>query len=360
LDLLETMRAHSLEQVVAVNDPATGLSGYIVIHDTTRGPAIGGCRLWSYPSEAAALEDAVRLAIAMTRKCALAGLNVGGGKGVFLDHPGIRDRAAMMRALGRYVESLSGRFYTSGDLGLHVADLRHMRETSRFVAVPDERNLDLGGAVASGVVGGMRATLTACGLGRSLQGRRVAVQGLGAMGGRVAALLAREGAEIVASETDAARAEVVAGQVPLTLVAPEAIYDQAVDLFCPCATSGILTVQTTERLAAARVKGVVGAANNQLATPDVDALLLQCGIRYAPDYAVNSGAIVLAARESLERRFDTREAIAALPDRVEETVSRIFEASDARKQPPGAVADRLADDALVRPRSTERQFWPIR
>jgi len=360
LNLLDTLRAHEIEQIVAVNDPATGLSGFIVIHDTTRGPAIGGCRLWTYPDEAAALEDAVRLSIAMTRKCALAGLNAGGGKGVFLDHPGIRDRAAMMRALGRYVESLSGRFYTSGDLGLHAQDIRHMRETSRFVAVPDERTLDLAGGVASGVLGGMRATLAACGLGRSLSGRRVAVQGLGAMGQRVAALLVREGATVVAADIDAALAARIAAEVSLTLVEPDAIYDQSADIFCPCATSGILNAETVPRL---RVAGVVGAANNQLAGPDgaaIDALLLARGIRYAPDYAVNSGAITLAAREFLERRFDTREAIVALPDRVEETVARIFEVSDARNAPPGVVADRLADDALVRPRTTERQWWPIR
>lgn len=354
------MRTYELEQVVAVNDPATGLSGFIVIHDTTRGPAIGGCRLWTYPNGEAALDDAIRLAVAMTRKCALAGLNAGGGKGVFLDHPGIHDRPAMMQALGRYVESLNGRFYTSGDLGLHTADVRHMRETSRFVAVPDERNLDLAGAVASGVLGAMRATLAACGLGRSLSGRRVAVQGLGAMGTAVATLLAREGAVLFASETDAARVELVSSRVSMTHVDAEAIFDQRVDLFCPCATGGILTADTAGRLAAAGIKGVVGAANNQLASPAVDALLSTLGVRYAPDYAVNSGAIVLAARESLERRFDTREAIAGLPDRVEETVGRIFEASDARQEPPGAVADRLADDALVRPRTTERQWWPIR
>lgn len=351
------MRAHELEQIVAVNDPATGLSGFIVIHDTTRGPAIGGCRFWTYPDEAAALEDAVRLSIAMTRKCALAGLNAGGGKGVFLDHPGVRDRAAMMRALGRYVESLNGRFYTSGDLGLHAQDIRHMRETSRFVAVPDERNLDLAGGVASGVLGGMRATLAACGLGRSLAGRRVAVQGLGAMGRRVAALLVREGATVVAAEIDPRVAASVQAEVPLTLVEADAIYDQPAEIFCPCATSGVLNPSTVPRL---RVAGVVGAANNQLSGPEVDTLLQTRGIRYAPDYAVNSGAITLAAREFLERRFDTREAIGALPDRVEETVARIFEVSDARAAPPGAVADRLADDALVRPRSTERQWWPIR
>ncbi len=357
MDILEALRNHELEQVVAVNDPATGLSGFIAIHDTTRGPAIGGCRLWTYPNADAALEDAIRLAVAMTRKCALAGLNAGGGKGVFIDHPGITDRAAMMRALGRYVESLGGRFYTSGDLGVHPADIRQMRETSRFVAVPDEKQLDLAGGVAQGVIGGMRATLVAAGLGRSLKDRKIVVQGLGAMGSRLATLLRQEGAEVVASEIDTPRAEAIAKREGLRPIAPDAVYDEPADLFCPCATSGILTVENVGRL---KVRGVVGAANNQLATPEVDRLLMERGIRYAPDYAVNSGAIILAAREFLERRFDTREAIAGLPDRVEETVGRIFDTAVARGLPPGLVADRLADDALLRPRTTERQWWPVR
>jgi hypothetical protein len=143
IDVLALMRDQELEQIVALNDPATGLSGFVVIHDTTRGPAIGGCRLWSYPTAEAALEDAIRLAVAMTRKCALAGLNAGGGKGVLIDHAGIKDRAGMLRAMGRYVESFGGRFYTSGDLGLSGADIARMRETSRYVAVPDDRKLDL-------------------------------------------------------------------------------------------------------------------------------------------------------------------------------------------------------------------------
>ena len=356
LDVLALMRDQELEQIVALNDPATGLSGFVVIHDTTRGPAIGGCRLWSYPTADAALEDAIRLAVAMTRKCALAGLNAGGGKGVLIDHAGIKDRAGMLRAMGRYVESFGGRFYTSGDLGLSGADIARMRETSRYVAVPDDRKLDLAGATAWGVLGGMRATLAAAGLGRSLQGRRVVVQGLGAMGARVAALLVKEGATVIAADSDAAVAERVASSTGARLVAPEDVWDQAADLFCPCATSGVLTSETAARL---RVRGIVGAANNQLDAPEVDAELMRRGVLYAPDYAVNSGAITLTAREFLERRSDLRD-IAALGERVEETVTRIFETSARTGNPPQQVADRLADDALVRPRSTERQFWPLR
>jgi len=356
LDVLALMRDQELEQIVALNDPATGLSGFVVIHDTTRGPAIGGCRLWSYPTADAALDDAIRLAVAMTRKCALAGLNAGGGKGVLIDHAGIKDRDGMLRAMGRYVESFGGRFYTSGDLGLSGADIARMRETSRFVAVPDDRKLDLAGATAWGVLGGMRATLAAAGLGRALRGRRVVVQGLGAMGARVAALLVREGATVIAADTDAAVAERVASTTGARLVAPDDVWDEPADLFCPCATSGVLTSDTVERL---RVRGVVGAANNQLAAREVDLALMRRGVLYAPDYAVNSGAITLTAREFLERRSDLRD-IAALGERVEETVARIFEASSRTGRPPQQVADRLADDALVRPRSTERQFWPLR
>ncbi len=354
--ILERMRRQELEQIIAVDDAATGLTGFIVIHDTTRGPAIGGCRFWTYENEESALDDAIKLAVAMTRKCALAGLNAGGGKAVFLDNPRVGDRAALMRAVGRYVESLSGRFYTSGDLGTHALDIRHMRETSRYVAVPDEKRLDLAGAVANGLLGGARATLAAAGLGRSLSGRTVLVQGLGAMGERVAALFAAEGARVLASEIDTRRGAEIAAKYGLELVDPEGIYDFEADLFCPCATGGTLTRETVPRL---RVSGVVGASNNQLESPEIDGLLLARGIRYAPDYAVNCGAIVLATREAIERRFDTDDAIEQLAERIEGTVQRIFEVSDQSGAPPGAVADRLADDALLRPRSTERQWWPV-
>lgn len=356
MDVLQVMKDRGLEEVVAVSDPATGLLGFIVIHDTTRGPAIGGCRLLPYPDAAAALADGAALAVAMTRKCALAGLNAGGGKGVFIDHPGVRDRAAMLRALGRYVESLGGRFYTSGDLGVGPADIAHMRQTSRFVAMPDEATLDLAGAVADGVLAAMRATLAAAGLGDGLEGRRVIVQGLGTMGSRVARRLAAEGARVVATDRSRERCTEAKREYDVEIVDPDAVYDLEADVFCPCATSGILTRETAARLC---VKAVVGAANNQLGDPDADRILFVRGIRYAPDYAVNAGAVVLAAKAYLEHIADVRETIVRAAEQIAETVTRIFEESDATGEPPGAVADRLADEALVRPRDTEKQWWPV-
>jgi glutamate dehydrogenase/leucine dehydrogenase len=357
VDVLEVMRARGLEEVVAVNDPATGLSGFIVIHDTTRGPAIGGCRFLPYRDAREALADGAALAVAMTRKCALAGLNAGGGKGVFIENPDVRDRGEAMRALGRFVESLGGRFYTGGDLGVGPAEVAHMRQTTRFVAVPDERTLDLSGAVADGVLAAMRATLAASGLGEELRGRTVVVQGLGVMGSRVAKRLAVEGARVVAADLDAHKAEKAGRELGARVVPAADVYDQEADVFCPCATSGVLTGETADRL---RVKAVVGAANNQIGDSEADRRLLERGIRYAPDYAVNAGAMILAAKAYLEHIADVRETIGHAAGQIAETVTRIFEVSDDRGEPPGAVADRLADEALLRPRDTSKQWWPIR
>ncbi len=357
MDLLQVMMERGLEEVVAVSDPASGLIGFIVIHDTTRGPAIGGCRFLPYADAATALADGAALAVAMTRKCALAGLNAGGGKGVFIDHPGVKDRGAMVRAVGSYVESLGGRFYTSGDLGLGPGDIALMRQTTRYVAVPDERTLDLAGGVADGVLAAMRATLAAAGLGEELSGRTVAVQGLGTMGSRVARRLAHEGARVVASDLDRGRAEWAASELGATIVDPAEIYDAPADVFCPCATSGVLDAVNVGRL---RVKAVVGAANNQLGDATADRYLLERGIRYAPDYAVNAGAMILAAKTYLEHVADVRETILVAAEQIAETVTRIFEESDATGEPPGAVADRLADEALLRPRDATKQWWPIR
>jgi leucine dehydrogenase len=352
--VLDAMQRGEMEQVVALNDPATGLLGYIVIHDTTRGPGLGGCRLWRYENAAEALADGVALARAMTRKCALAGLAAGGAKGVFIDHAGIIDRPEMLRALGRYVDSLGGRFYTSGDLGIGPADIAHIRETSRYVAVPDDK-LDLSGAVAEGVLAAIRTSLIAAGLPPELEGKRAAVQGLGAMGCRVAAMLVKRGARVVATDIDPERRAAVAEELGLETCDSDAIYDADVDIFSPCAVSGVLNVQTIPRLSA---KVVVGAANNQLGDDQADALMVERGIRYAPDYAVNSGAVILSAL-ALRLRGSGPGNIAEVTARITETVTRIFHQADARDLPPGAVADQLADEALVRPKTTERQWWPI-
>ncbi|MCB9545976.1 MAG: Glu/Leu/Phe/Val dehydrogenase [Myxococcales bacterium] len=351
-DLLAAMQHAEVEQIVAINDPHSGLLGFIVIHDTGRGPGIGGCRLAPYADQAAALADGIALAQAMTRKCALAGLNAGGAKGVFLQRPGA-DRRAMMRVLGRYVESLGGRFYTSGDLGIGPDDLAIVRETTRYVAVPDDDTLDLAGATATGVLAGMKCGLAAAGLSTDFKGLRVAVQGLGAMGSRVAARLVAAGARVVACDLDAAVQGARQAELDVRIVAPEAIYDEEVTVFCPCAVSGVLTEATVGRL---KAQVVAGAANNQLGDAGADAAMRARGILYAPDYAVNAGAMILATRylEGLPA------GSADVSERIGRTVRRIFDEAEASGDPTGVVADRLTEKALVRPRSAEKQWWPVR
>lgn len=353
MDLLAAMQRAEVEQIVAVNDPHSGLLGFIVIHDTGRGPGIGGCRLAPYESSEAALADGIALAQAMTRKCALAGLNAGGAKGVFIQHAGIGSRRAMMRALGHYVESLGGRFYTSGDLGIGPEDLAVVRETSRYVAVPDDA-LDLAGATAAGVLAGMKVALEFAGLSSDLKGLRVAVQGLGAMGKAVAERLVQGGARVVATDIDAGRLAFEQQRLGLRVTSPEAIYDEEVTVFCPCAVSGVLTRATVGRLSA---QVVAGAANNQLGDAEADAAMKARGVRYIPDYALNAGAVIRATR-SLEGFTDGGSA--EVGERIGRTVRRILDEADASGDPTGVAADRLTERALVRPRSAEKQWWPVR
>ena len=355
MDLLELMQDRQVEQIVAVNDPATGLLGFIILHDTTRGPGIGGCRLAPYANAEEALTEGVALALAMTRKCALSGLNAGGAKGVFIEHDGITDRAAMFQAVGRYIESLGGRFYTSGDLGVGPKDIALMRKTSRFVAVPDGGMLDLAGATAEGMLASMRVTLDACGLGPELKNRRVAVQGLGAMGSRLVRRLCEEGASVVAADLDPTRFDALSDLAIERVTAAEILTIEA-DIFSPCAVSGVLTSAVAESLSC---KAVVGTANNQLGDGLADDVMAKRGILYAPDFAVNAGALVLTATHYIDHFIDAREVISRTVTRIDETVRRIFHVSKTTGDAPGLVAERLAQEALQRPRSTERQWWPV-
>jgi leucine dehydrogenase len=357
VDLLAAMQAADVEQVVAVNDPSTGLLGFIVLHDTGRGPGIGGCRLHTYADAAAALADGVALAQAMTRKCALAGLNAGGAKGVFIDHPGITDRKAMLRALGRFVEGLAGRFYTSGDLGVGPEDIAVIRQTSRYVAVPDAKALDLAGATAEGVLAGMRAGLESRGLSPELKGVRVAVQGLGTMGWRVAERLTEAGARVIACDIDDARAQAAKEALGVRLCAPDEIYSREVTVFSPCAISRVLGAETIPQI---KAQLVAGTANNQLADAGADALLAEHDIAYAPDYAINAGAVILSATHFLERISDGPAAVSRAAARIGDTVRRVFDEAQRSGEPTGVVADRLAEAALVRPRGTEKMWWPVR
>ena len=289
MDIFEAMAAKSHEQLVFWSEPAAGYRGIIAIHDTTLGPALGGTRLWKYASEADAVTDALRLSRSMTYKASIAGLDLGGGKSVVLADERARDREAIFRAHGRAVESLGGRYITAEDVGTSVDDLEHVRmETDSVVGVQGGSG-DPSPATAHGVYQGIRACARECYGDPSLEGRHVAVQGVGHVGYHLCADLAAEGVRLTVTDIDAGRVRRVAEEFGAVPVAPHEIYGVSADIFAPCALGAVINDHTIGHL---RTDIVAGSANNQLAEPRHGRALQERGILFAPDYVINAGGLI--------------------------------------------------------------------
>jgi leucine dehydrogenase len=334
------------EQVVFASDPVTGLRAIIAIHDTKLGPALGGCRAWAYATEAEAVADALRLSRGMSYKAALAGLPLGGGKAVMLTAPDRPKTPAAMRALGRAVERLGGRYITAEDVGTTVADMDEVARETRFVAGQSGAAGDPSRHTARGVFLCLRAAVRHR-LGRDLAGAHVAIKGLGSVGGGLARLLHAAGARLTVADIDARRVAQARAAFAAEAVPVEAIATAEADVFAPCALGGDLDAPTVATL---RARIVCGAANNQLATLEDERRLARRGVLYCPDYLVNAGGLIHVARHSLELG---RAAVAAKIDDLPETLRTILERAAREGATPGAVADRIAQ-ARLRPREEER------
>ena len=308
-------------------------------HDSTQGPAFGGLRRWSYLDEDQALRDCLRLSRAMTYKCALAGLPAGGAKLVILDRPEL-DLAASYRAIGAFVERLGGRFYTGPDVGTDAEELAWVAEETRFVTRPDELGPGLlPESTCAGVFAGIAACLRHLDGDEDWRRRTVVVQGLGAVGRGLARLLLEAGAKVRASELDPEKAERVARDLELELVDPTSEYDQPCDVFAPCALGGILHDLTLTRL---HCRIVAGGANNVLVRSLHGERLHERGVLYAPDFAINSGALIRGALFHLEGRRESVERIGA---RIGEVLGQIL----ARAKSEGIAPVRVAvDEAALR------------
>ncbi|MCZ8535925.1 leucine dehydrogenase [Paenisporosarcina quisquiliarum] len=299
-ELFDKMSAH--EQVVFCNDPSTGLRAIIAIHNTTLGPALGGCRMQPYNSLDDALEDVLRLSKGMTYKCAAADVDFGGGKAVIIGDPKTDKSPELFRAFGQFVNSLGGRFYTGTDMGTAMDDFIHASKETNFInGLPVEYG---GGGdssipTAAGVLYGIKATNRMLFGNDELGGHTYAIQGLGKVGFKVASGLLEAGADIFVTDIHQeslqaieAKASTTAGKV--TIISKEDIYSQAADLFVPCAFGGIINDNT---IAQFKVKAIVGAANNQLLNDTHGKMLHEKEILYAPDYIVNSGGLIQVADE---------------------------------------------------------------
>jgi glutamate dehydrogenase/leucine dehydrogenase len=295
--LLHAMSSAGFEEVVAVCDPASGLRAFIGLHDTTRGPAFGGVRRLPYREEGAALSDCLRLARAMTHKCIWAELPAGGAKTVLLDHPDL-DREAAYRALGRAVERLGGRYYTGPDVGTGDGELGWLCEGTRYATRPDaEGPRELAEATAEGVFAGIGTALRHLDRETDWARRRVVVQGLGAVGARLARRLVEAGAHVIASDVDGERAQACAKALELEQIEPGEELSVDCDVFSPNALGGVIHDLSIERL---RARIVAGGANNVLSSAVHARRLAERGVLFLPDFVINSGALIRGALFHLE------------------------------------------------------------
>lgn len=335
------------EGVHFVADAASGLRAIIAVHSTHRGPAAGGCRYWSYADDAAALTDALRLSRGMSYKNAMAGLPMGGGKGVVFKTRDGPKSEALLEAFGAGIDALGGRYVTAEDVGMSDADMtviaRRTRHVSGLPVAGGAAGGNPGPSTADGVFVGMRAAVRHK-LGRDgFAGVHVAIQGLGSVGGGVAERLAHAGAKLTVADLDEARAARLATNLGARHVAIGEIMATAADVFSPNALGAILDEAA---IAALDVAVVAGAANNQLATPADGARIKARGILYAPDYVINAGGIINVVAEYLGR--GDAATVAASVAEIEPRLAAIFAEADASGQTTDAVADAQARQLIER------------
>ncbi|MEO3929936.1 Glu/Leu/Phe/Val dehydrogenase dimerization domain-containing protein [Micromonosporaceae bacterium B7E4] len=334
------------EQVVFCQDKQTGLKAIIAIYSTALGPALGGTRFYPYATEAEAVHDVLDLSRGMAYKNALAGLDLGGGKAVIWGDPERVKTEPLLRAYGRFVESLNGRYYTACDVGTYVADMDLVARETRFVT---GRSVEHGGAgdssvlTAWGVFQGMRAAAEHTWGSPTLAGRRVGVSGLGKVGKHLTGHLIDDGASVVATDVNEKALSWVRQAYPQVDVVADtqALIASDIDVYAPCALGGALDDDTVPAL---RASVVVGAANNQLAHPGIEKLLADRGVLYAPDYVVNAGGVIQVADEIDGFNFERAKLRAT---RIFDTTREILRLADAEGVPPAVAADRLAERRMA-------------
>lgn len=311
--------------------------GFIAIHSTALGPAVGGTRFWHYQNDQLAIKDLLRLALGMTYKNALAGIPFGGGKSIILRNEKPIDREQLFRAHGRFVETFGGRYITAEDVGTSPADMEFVRTETKHVAGLLGKSGDPSPVTARGVFRALQAAAKHRWGSDDVQGRTVALQGCGHVGYYLASNLHGAGARLIATDVDAAKVDRVVNEFGAVAVAPEEIYASAADIFAPCALGGIINDETIPQL---KVEIVVGGANNQLLEPRHGDELQKRGLLYVPDYAANAGGMINGCRELLG--WEASQS-AAKVDEIYDTVLDIFRMADAEGIPTYKAADRLAE-----------------
>ncbi|QSB14677.1 Glu/Leu/Phe/Val dehydrogenase [Natronosporangium hydrolyticum] len=336
----------SHEQVVFCQDKPSGLRAIIGIYSTALGPALGGTRFHPYASEAEAVHDVLELSRAMAYKNALAGLDLGGGKAVIWGDPDQLKSEALLRAYGRFIESLGGRYITACDVGTYVADMDIVARETRWVTGRSEQHGGAGDSsvlTAWGVYQGMRAAAVHAWGDPSLAGRRVGIAGLGKVGKHLLGHLRDEGAVVSGTDVSERARQWVRAQHPEVALVEDvqALITSELDIYAPCALGGALNDETVPVL---RASIVAGGANNQLAHPGIDKALADRGVLYVPDYLVNSGGVVQVADEIDGFNFERAKLRAT---KIYDTTRQLLAEAESEGVPPAAAADRMAERRMA-------------
>jgi leucine dehydrogenase len=341
MEIIEKLTKTDHEKVLFGRDATSGYRGIIAIHSTALGPAVGGTRFWNYANEEEALIDALRLSRGMTYKTAMAGVPLGGGKSIIIGDSSLLDREGILRAHGRFVETLQGRYVTAEDVGTSPADMEIVRLETNHVAGLMGRSGDPSPFTARGVFRAIQASAKFRWNSDDLSGARVAVQGVGHVGYNLVKMLHASGAKLIVTDVNNKNVSRVVEEFDAETVEPDEIFGADADIFAPCALGGIINDQTIPQL---RVEIIAGAANNQLLDERHGEMLKERNILYAPDYVANAGGVFNGCTELLG--WESSQALRKI-DEIYDTTLSVFERSHAAGITTNTAADRLAEDRLA-------------
>ncbi len=332
------------EQVVYCSDDASGLKAIIAVHSTALGPAAGGCRFWDYASDEAALKDVLRLSKGMTYKNAMAGLKLGGGKGVIIGDPKKLKSDVLFKAFGQAVNNLNGRYYTAEDVNITTGDMAIVNQSTEFVSGLEGKSGNPGPFTALGTFLGIKAAVKFKLNRDDLAGIKVAVQGLGSVGYSLCEKLHAAGAELIVTDINQATLDRAATELNATIVGLDEIYHQDVDVFSPCALGASIN---DDSIAQMKAVIIAGCANNQLAEARHDKVLLEKGILYAPDYVINAGGIINVALEIYPEPY-CADSATKLVENIYHTLMTVFETAASNNMPTGFIADEMARNIIAK------------
>lgn len=350
--IFDYMARYGYEKVLLFQNEDVGLRAVLAIHSTVLGPAAGGCRMWTYASDLDAVEDAMRLARGMTYKYAAAGVNLGGGKIVILGDPKKQKSEMLFRAVGRFINNLRGEYWTGEDVGTTLQDMDYIRMETPYVITLSQESGGagpIGGATAYGVLQAMRACANETWGTTSLQGRKVVVQGLGAVGYPMVDYLVKEGAAVSVADIDPAKVGAVQSQYSVGAVNSAEVFGAEADIFCPCALGGVVNDETLPRF---RVKIICGSANNQLLAERHGDELQRRGILYAPDYIANAGGTVFDT-DRLWGGVNAKRGMNKV-SQIFERMQQVIDISKREQIPTYLAADHLAEARIAQARAIKR------